>query len=540
MKKISKFKKHWLALMGGFTVAGAVLGTAIPLATSNHDKTSSNVVNTNSNNASSNSSSDVSSSSSSTDFSVNGPVISTDSLNIVATGFDNSSSTRSTTSTQSLSLASTDSSSASSSVGDSSQIPTTDKNNPGKKTLTTVKGEQKEFLVSTAYQNNRKFMPILAYDESISYYNYQQSRSFEDTVDGNFPGWDKSVKSVEQIKTTDLSKTFVQLVTYKATETLKKAFKDVQSEIKQLYISLDDTLTSNVINELIQLYKPDYVRIENVNNNNIKQIPNMKNDSFIKKLDISGDFSSVKGVVFPNSTEELRIVSENIKSIDPLQLPENAAIITENVYDARFTEIDLSSHTNLSTEDLQKAVNIVYEKRINERAFQGNFAGGYIYSWNLQHTGKTSFNEVKIPELNDGTGRFYIAYVAISSGNSNGTANETITEGNTPSNDSQIGEWWDSNANGWSKVTTVNVTAKDGSALNYDKTVKEIMGFLAKYPSVTAINISSLTFTETSKTLDNLKDELVKEIKAKYGEDSSYANINFITKKDSSESTSKK
>lgn len=500
MKKMSKFRKGLLAIIGGLTVAGAGIGVTVPLVTSNNNYENSL------NNSSSNNSSNLK---------VNGSVISTDNLNIVATGL--SSNVSSQVSRQSLSSS-------------SSAESTVDSKYTAKKELTMVNGEKKEFLVSTVYENNRKFMPILAYDEEISYNNYQQSREYKDVVYGNFPGWDKKVTIIHQIDNVDLSKAYARVVEYSANKTLQETFPDATKSVKQLYIALDSkTMTADVITKLVNQYQPDYLRIESVDDTTIKQLPDMKDFSTVKKVDFGGLFTTIKGVSFPESTLELKITSDNIKTIDPLQLPESAAIITETVHDARFTEIDLSSHTNLTTEELQKAVDIVYKQRINERAFQGNFAGGYIYSWNLQNTGITSFNDVNIPKLNDGTDRFYIAYVAVSSSGSNGTANETISGGSEPSNDSQIGEWWDSNANGWSKVTTVTVTAKGNAQLNYDKTLNEIMGFLAKYPNVTKIDVSLLKFEDSNKTLDNLKEDLIKQIQSKYGEDSSYSKVEIET-----------
>ncbi|BAC43929.1 conserved hypothetical protein [Malacoplasma penetrans HF-2] len=497
MKKMSKFRKGLLAIIGGLTVAGAGIGVTLPLVTSNNNHENSL------NNSSSNNGSNLK---------VNGSVISTDNLNIVATGL--SSNVSSQVSRQSLSSS-------------SSSESTVDSKYTAKKKLTTVSGQEKEYLVSTVYENNRKFMPILAYDEDISYNNYQQSREYKDVVYGNFPGWDKKVAVVHQIDNVDLSKAYASVAEFTPTEILKNP--SAPESVKQLYVALDSkTMTADVITKLVDRYQPDYLRIESVDDTSIKQLPDMKYFSTVKKVDLGGAFTTIKGVSFPTTTQELKISSDNIKSIDPLQIPESAAIITETVHDARFTEIDLSSHTDLTTDQLQKAVNIVYKDRIKERAFQGNFAGGYIYSWNLQNTGITSFNDVSIPKLNDGTDRFYIAYVAVSSGNSNGTANETITGGKEPSNDSQIGEWWDSSSDGWSKVSKVTVTAKNGASLDYNKTLTEIMGFLAKYPNVKTIDISLLKFEDASKTLDGLKTELTNQIKSKYGEDSSYAKIDFI------------
>ena len=373
-------------------------------------------------------------------------------------------------------------------------------------------------------------MPILAYDEDDTA-NFSQTRTSLDLIVNNFPGWTRTIESNSYSTNGSYVQKFV------ATDTLKGAFKNLQkTEVTELVVCVDQLVKKvsttdykSEIQKLITSVNPDYLTLEDVKDDNLQYVPEL-NNSNLKKLTVSGSFTSLNGVKISDTVQELEISSSQMTSVDPLLIPANAALITE-MNSSIFTDIDLSSHKNLSVEDLQKAVNTVYEQRISERAFQGNFAGGYIYSWNLRGTGITSFNEVSVPKLNDGTDRFYIAYVAVESTNSDGTAQEVISEGTEPSNDSQIGEWFDWNEQGWSKVSDIIVTAKDSAKLDFNKTVQEIMGFLAKYPNTVKIDVSALQFTDENKTSGDLVTELKNQIKASYSEESSFSKIQFVTKK---------
>ncbi|MDE5949260.1 MAG: IgG-blocking protein M [Malacoplasma sp.] len=492
MKKLSKLRKFSIALTSGLAAGIAGIGITVPLV-----QNQGTTLVTNSENSSG-------------DFG----------------GYENFTKTESSIQSENLSFTPA---SNSSTLTMSRNASTTDENK-GTQMLWTQSGEQKEFKVSTVFKNNRKFMPMLAYDtDDVA--NFSQTRIWIDLVLDDFPGWDR----------TSVWNTFSQngsyVHKYTATDTLKKAYPNLQkTEITKLVICLSDLVykvkdTTNykeVVQKLIDEVNPDYLDLQYVNDSNIQYLPEL-NNSNLRKLSISGGFTSLSSLKISDKVQEIE-VKGGLTSIDPLIFPKDAAFITESG-SAIFTEINLSAHKNLTTEELQKAVDIVYKDRINERAFQGNFAGGYIYSWNLRNTGISSFNSVTVPELNDGTGRFYIAYVAVETENSDGTVEEVISEGTQPSNDSLIKEWYDWNPQGWEKVSDIIVTAKDSAKLDFDKTVKEIMGFLQKYPNVIKIDISSLKFTDDKKTLSDLETQLKNQIKGNYFEDSPLNKIEFVINK---------
>ncbi|WP_412032483.1 IgG-blocking protein M [Malacoplasma muris] len=414
------------------------------------------------------------------------------------------------------------------------------------KQLTTVSGKKQDYRVTTEFANNRKYMPILAYDENISYNNYSQSRSYSDANKELFPGWDRveDKNATQGLQTKVKSSDGMYVYKFIANKTLKGAFPNIEDqEITFLVINLQDAgnqtsstdFKTRFENDLKKI-QPQFVSISGVNDWNKSMIPNLSIDKNLKKLTIWDTWDTLtdfSGINIPNSVKELEIRSNSLKNINPLQIPKDTSIIHEMGFGATFNCIDLSSQGKMDDAKLQEAIDLVYKTRIKERAFQSNFAGGYIYQWNLRKTGLTSFNNVTVPMLEDGTGRFYIAYVAIESdaGSSNSTSNETITDGKEPSNDANIGEWFDWNENGWSKVETVIVSAKDGKALDFDKTVKEIIGFINKYPNVKTIYVHSLTFTDTTKKPADLK-EAVKQAYTGYPE-----KIDAITFSDKSPET---
>ena len=400
----------------------------------------------------------------------------------------------------------------------------------GTQKLTTESGAKKDFKVSTLYKNDRKFMPILAYDND-DVANFTQGRTTLDRIVANFPGWTKNQLFNNYSQDGSYSYQYV------ANDILRNTFTTLQkNKIDSLTISIDKTASvlgidkvKETVQSLINTYEPDFLVIDNISDTTLKQIPDLTAD-FLKKVTLSGSFTSLNGIKLSDKIQEISVDSSSMKAVDPLVFPDGVSLINDGS-GSIFTSIDLSSHKNLTNDNLQKAINIVYKDRINQRAFQGDFAGGYIYVWNLRGTGITTLNNVTVPKLEDGTGRFYIGYVAVdSASSSSGTANEVVNSGNTPSNDSQVGEWYDWNQDGWSKVTEVVVTAKDNAKLDFSTTVKEIMGFLAKYPNVAKINISSLTFTDSTKTLENLKESIKDAIISGYFDGTSKVDgIEFIT-----------
>lgn len=379
--------------------------------------------------------------------------------------------------------------------------------------LMTDKGTKQDVLVSTLTTNNRSFMPILAYsDDQAS--NYISGRSGSDVQNDDYNGWTKS----SYVTVNDYAWSF----SYSASNLLKQAYPKVTSTVNVISISLeiakDDGVSADALAKFIDSQNVSMVKFFEVRDDNVNLLPDLTSNTNIKKVQINASTqwknaltSFPKNLSFPESTQEIQLYTPDVKSIDPLVFPKDASLISDNTQlTARFENIDLSSHNSLTNAELQKAVDVVYQSRIKERAFQGAFAGGYIYSWNLVGTGITSFNDVVIPKLEDGTGRFYIAYVAVSSTGTieNGVVNEDMKPNTSASNDSQIKEWYDANPNGWSTVTTVNVSSK-GVEISYNQALQEIIGYVNKYPNTNKINIKDVKLAD-GKQLSDLKSDLTK------------------------------
>lgn len=384
-----------------------------------------------------------------------------------------------------------------------------------KKTLWTESGKQKEVLISTLYDSKRKYMPILE-DDVLFVGN---NRTEENVKNGIYPGWgfENVIVGSDAVMKEGIQQSYLM-----ANEILKKAYPtESQRRIVRLTIDTamlkgnDEEAKKSVI-AAIESAQPDFLVLKIDSQMSLKKIPMdleklYKSGKSMKKLQIYGDVTDIKELKMPKSLEEIEFYAPNLRSIDPLQIPDNANLIYDNFVSSNFTSIDLSGHKNLSKENFQKAIDIVYKTRIKERYFQNHWAGGYIAHWNLRNTGIYSFNGMDIPELNDGTGRFYIASVEIETDKGFGpSVDEVIDSTDKPSNDSQIGEWFDWNTNGWSQVTEIVVTAKDNAKIDFNKAVKEIIGFINKYPNVKKITINTLTFTDETKTQDDLVDELKK------------------------------
>ncbi|WP_027124260.1 IgG-blocking protein M [Mycoplasmoides pirum] len=412
----------------------------------------------------------------------------------------------------------------------------------------TVDGREVDVKVSKSYNNNRKYMPILAYNDEgeRNYYGFTQSRSANDVRSRNFPGWQKTNVNLSA-KLYDNSSyaqaiSNVYMIKFQASEVLKNSLsKDnnlVDTSINALNISFNSFVkkygdnAQSLFERIIKENNISYLIITDVFDDNIKNnFFDLSKYDQIKKLDISGRFTSIDEIKFPTNLLELSISSESeIISVDPLQIPMNAAMIHEQGFGVTFTNINLSKHKNLSTEDFQKAIDIVYIQRIRERAFQGNFSGGYIFSWNLRGTGITTLNNVTVPKLDDGTGRFYIARVEIETDagmiGPNGEINVVVPDGNKPSNDSQVTEWYDWNQEGLMGVKTVIVSSISGAKLDFDTLVNEILGFTRKYPNVEIFDISSIQLSDTTKSLDDVATAVKNKLTNPFGETKE---IGFIT-----------
>lgn len=369
---------------------------------------------------------------------------------------------------------------------------------------------------SSEYHNNRTYMPIL---DTTEHY-YHSERTSGEIQRGAYRGWEISGKGYV---------VFGEKYSYTASPVLKTVFNNLQTEtINAIQFNLDlSNTTIESINTYLQENKDiQFVTVRGINQNT--DLSKLVLPENIKKLSLFGERNTINDLKLPTDLQEIEIyLGKSLKSVDPLIFPRTTNIISDvaaNNTSSVFTEIKLSDSTIDNTSaKLQQAINDVYTYRIKERAFQGLVTGGYIGSWDLTGTKVTSFNHVTIPLLNDGTGRFYIAHVEVKTdGNIDSTQNETIT--NKPSNDSQINDWFDWGG-GWQKVQEVVVSSSENVSL--ETATQEIMGFIAKYPNIKKINIVNIKLVD-NVTHEQLKENVLKAIEAKYGEESQYKEIEFI------------
>lgn len=368
---------------------------------------------------------------------------------------------------------------------------------------------------SSEYHNNRTLMPILDTKEHY----YTSERTYSEIQKGIYRGWEISTKSIN----------YGEQFTYTASPVLKTVFKQLKQETVsavQFNLGLSGTSIESINSFLKTNSDIQFVTIKGISQDT--DLSKLVLPESVQKLTLLGQRNTINDLKLPSKLQEIEIyLGSSLKSIDPLIFPDSANIISDVVMNntsSVFTEIKLSDSTiNNTDHKLQKAINDVYTYRIKERAFQGLVPGGYIASWDLTGTKVTSFNNVNIPPLNDGTGRFYIAHVEVKTdGNFGNSQDESI--GSKPSNDSQINDWFDWGG-GWQKVQEVVVSSSENVSL--ETATQEIMGFIAKYPNVKKINIVNVKLTDGS-THEQLKDSVIKAITAKYGEESQYKDIEFV------------
>ena len=391
-------------------------------------------------------------------------------------------------------------------------------------TRTLTDGSHAEKYLTTEYYNNRTYMPIL----DLASHKYANERTGLDVQKDIYQGWKMSSKSTA-------SHSSVLEYTYNATEELKQVYPNVADTVRAVDVWLGGSLEIQEMNKILAEGKYDFIIISGIDTQT--SIKDFKIPEGTKKLTLKADtfdFAwndniSVNELKIPSSVQEIEfLLGSALKSIDPTIFPANTNIISDMALASRMTstfkEIKISDPNLTNDSDkLQNAVDAVYQYRIHERAFQGVSAGGYIGSWDLTETKVTSFNNVTIPMLNDGTGRFYIGHVEVKTDANYGpTQNETIIS-DKPSNDSMINSWFD-HGGGWQKVNEVVVSSKQ--AVSIETATKEIMGFISKYSNVSKIDIKNVKLTNGSH--EELVAKIKAEIIAKYGEESRYASIEFV------------
>lgn len=363
----------------------------------------------------------------------------------------------------------------------------------------TTDGTKHELYVSPEVTNDRKLMPILSNPDGANGTMQADMRSFRQILNGEYPGWSKTENA-------DGSRTYVP------TATLRSAHPEVASEIKA-YRVYDDASEAAIAK--IKELQPTFVEFIGLKQADISFLSDKLADlTFIKKLTFQGTFDAFVGVKLPASVVELEFLNgwantdgNSLVRIDPLLIPDGASIISDAGSSSYAEIIDLShGHENLTKEEFQKAVDKVYKTYVKSRLFQGPFTGGYIYSWDLRNTGFTSFNDVTVPPLNDGTGRFYVDSVDVSSSGTSTTVDKTV--GSEASNDSRIGRIYDWNTDGWAKVQTMKVSSKDGTPVPFEVAVAELAGFLRRYPNLTSVDLSGLKFKEADKSASALVEKI--------------------------------
>lgn len=313
---------------------------------------------------------------------------------------------------------------------------------------------------SDLYYNQRDFMPIVSSYESI----YSNERSLMEVYSDIYNGWNKTtstkwwgggvIQTKYEATPAVLTKIGSGSISVNGINSLKINFSNEYLQKR--------TNKSDLINQYIKEAADkgiNFFIIENATQSELEKIviPENKNIGKVTIKDFYGELTSLRGIKIPESVQELEFYSTSASKIDPTILSNKTHMIFDHIDGLHtsigqmkfkvFKTIDLSNRADLTNEILQKALDAVYGERQYERAFHGDFVGGYIYQLDLSNTPIKSLNNVYIPSQSDG--RFNIAYVQWTAGvNSHGTVNIQIGETNKyPTNDSQVNEWFD--ASGW-------------------------------------------------------------------------------------------
>lgn len=354
---------------------------------------------------------------------------------------------------------------------------------------------------SDLYYNQRDFMPIVSSYEQF----YSNERSLMEVSSDIYNGWNKEFSTkwweggVVQTKYVATPAVLTKLgsgsISEKGVNSLKIDFSN------QYFQKMGNK--SDVINEYIKDAANkgiNFFIIENASQNDLEKIviPTNKDIGKVTIKDFNGKLTSLKGITIPESVKELEFYSTTASKIDPTILSSKTHMIYDHIDGTHtnlgelkfkvFKTIDLSNRSNLTNEDLQKALDTVYGERQYERAFHGDFIGGYIYQLDLTGTPIKSLNNVYIPSQSDG--RFNIAYVQWTSGvNSHGTVSIQIGTNKYPGNDAQVNEWYD--ASGWAEKATkimLNTTGK----MDIKDIVNEVKPLFKKYPNVTVLDLTDV------------------------------------------------
>ncbi|MDE5651632.1 MAG: IgG-blocking protein M [Ureaplasma sp.] len=384
---------------------------------------------------------------------------------------------------------------------------------------------EQELYQSSFYYNQRDFMPILS---SETMYNYPNERNTMSVIHNSYYGWNITDQAYMNSNGQTLSSkkdyaamTYFQ---YSPTSELTRYFGKT-NKINALEFDCGKMMNDNLsidqlaqkINNFMQLAVNSYTKIEFVTIRKSSQelLEKLVVPSGIKKLTIIdysegywSQLSSLRGIQIPESVQELEFYSNSANKIDPLILPSSTHMIYDHIDDsnynirqANFSMIDLSTHTNLTNDELQKAIDIVYGQRQFERNFQGTLVGGYIYQLDISNTPIKTLNNVFIPSQSDN--RFNIAYVKWSSNSGNGQIEVNIGS-DKPSNDSLVGEWWDVSTN---PNTATKLVLTSTGAVKVETVVNEVIGQIKKFPQIKEIDLKGISLLD-SKTLSDLTNAI--------------------------------
>lgn len=380
---------------------------------------------------------------------------------------------------------------------------------------------EQELYQSNLYYNQRDFMPILS---SERMYNYPNERSTMSVIHNDYYGWDITNETYMNSNGNALSSkkdyAAMKYFKYSPTSELTKYFGKT-NKIHSLEFDCEKMMNDNLsiddlakkINTFMEASVNGYTKIEFVTIRKASQelLEKLVVPNGIKKLTIIdysegywSQLSSLRGIKIPTSVQELEFYSNSSNKIDPLILSSNTHMIYDHIDDsnynirqANFSMIDLSTHTNLTNNEFQRAIDIVYGQRQFERNFQGNLTGGYIYQLDISNTPIKTLNNVFIPSQSDN--RFSIAYVKWSSNIGNGQIEVNIGS-DKPSNDSLVGEWWDVATN---PSTATKLVLTSSGQVKVDTVLNEVIGQIKKYQLIKEIDLKGVSLLD-SKTLTDL------------------------------------
>ncbi|MDC4183294.1 IgG-blocking protein M [Mycoplasma bradburyae] len=238
---------------------------------------------------------------------------------------------------------------------------------------------------SPYYYNDRVFMPIL---DSNQIYQ-KNERSYNDIFSNRYEGWNASDFNNINNK--------ISYYKYEASSRLIEKINPSQTQVMAMNINLYQA-NSFFINETLKKYNPDFVILDNADNNIMKQL---EFPSSVKKLTIKSNLlSKFDFNLSNNDIKELELYTPYLTEYNPLALNPDTHLIFDTALSKPFQEINLYG-TSLTNEQALGVFQDVYVRRFYERYTQGQFSGGYITSLDFSNTGITSINNFIVKNLDE-------------------------------------------------------------------------------------------------------------------------------------------